>query len=51
MSEAHFEVGRILLLQDNGAEALEHMEAYLAGNPTNEENKATAEGLVEALRQ
>jgi tetratricopeptide (TPR) repeat protein len=51
MSEAHFEVGRILLLQDKGSEALEHMEAYLAGNPTNEENKATAEGLVEALKK
>ena len=51
MSEAHFEVGRLLLLKDQGPEALEHMQAYLAGNPTNEKNKATAEGLVEALQQ
>ena len=35
MSEAHFEIGRLLLLEDKGPEALEHLEAYLAGTPQN----------------
>jgi Flp pilus assembly protein TadD len=51
LAEAHFELGRILILQSKGPEALEHLEAYLAGNPTNEQNKTTAEGLVEALKK
>jgi tetratricopeptide (TPR) repeat protein len=51
MSEAHFEVGRLLLLENKGPEALEHLETYLAGNPTNEKNKETALGLVEAMKQ
>jgi tetratricopeptide (TPR) repeat protein len=50
MIEAHYELARICLLKSEGPEAVEHLEAYLAGNPTNETNKATAEGLLEALK-
>lgn len=49
--EAHYELARICLLQSKGPEAMEHLEAYLAGHPTNETNKATAEGLLEALKK
>jgi tetratricopeptide (TPR) repeat protein len=51
MAEALYELARILLLQSKGPEAIEHLEAYLAANPTNEQNKATAEGLLEALKK
>jgi tetratricopeptide (TPR) repeat protein len=51
LAEAHYELGRIMILESKGPEALEHLEAYLAANPTNEQNKTTAEGLVEALKK
>ena len=47
---AHYELARIRLLQNRAPEAVEHLEAYLAGNPTEEQQKATAEGLLEALK-
>jgi tetratricopeptide (TPR) repeat protein len=51
MAEAHFFLGTILVGQGKVAESVEHLETYLATNPENAENKATAEGLIAALKQ
>jgi tetratricopeptide (TPR) repeat protein len=51
LTEAHFHLGTLLVGQGKVDEALEQLEAYLASNPTNEENVATAKGLVAALKQ
>lgn len=50
MAEAHYHLGTILVGQGKVGESVEHLEAYLASNPDNEQQKATAEGLVAALK-
>lgn len=51
LAEAHYHLGTILVGEGDVAGCVEHLEAYLASNPTNEQYKATAEGLVQALKQ
>ena len=51
LAEAHYELGRLMLLEDKRAEAIEHLEAYLDGSPSNEQHATTAQGLLEALKQ
>jgi Flp pilus assembly protein TadD len=51
LAEAHYHLGTIMVGQGKVAEAVEHLEAYLASNPTNEQYAATAQGLVQALKQ
>ena len=51
LAEAHYHLGTILVGQGDVAGCIEHLEAYLASNPQNEQYKATAEGLVQALKQ
>lgn len=48
---AHYHLGTVLVGQGKTAEAVEHLEAYLASDPTNAQYKATAEGLLEALKK
>lgn len=48
---AHYHLATLLVGQGKTAEAIEHLEAYLASNPTNAQYKATAEGLLEALKE
>lgn len=50
-AEAHYHLATLLVGQGKAAEAVEHLETYLASNPTNAQYKATAEGLLEALKK
>jgi len=47
--EAHFLLGTLFLGQNDVPRAIEHLEAYVAANPKNEQNLATAKGLIAAL--
>lgn len=49
--EAHYYLGTLLVGQDKTPEAIQHLEAYVASNPANAQNLATAQGLLEALKQ
>jgi tetratricopeptide (TPR) repeat protein len=51
VGEAHYHLGTILVGQGKVPEAVDHLEAYLATNPKDGPNKATAQGLLEALKQ
>jgi tetratricopeptide (TPR) repeat protein len=50
-AEAHYYLGTLLVGQGKVPEAIEHLEAYMASNPANAQNAATAQGLLEALKQ
>jgi tetratricopeptide (TPR) repeat protein len=50
-AEAHYHLGTLLVGQGKAPEAVEHLEAYLASDPTNAQYKATAEGLLQALKK
>jgi tetratricopeptide (TPR) repeat protein len=49
--EAHFHLATLLVGQGKVAEAVQHLETYLASNPTDEQNVATAKGLLQALNK
>jgi tetratricopeptide (TPR) repeat protein len=49
--EAHYYLGTLLVGQGQVPEAIEHLEAYVASEPPNPQNLATAQGLLEALKQ
>jgi tetratricopeptide (TPR) repeat protein len=49
--ESHFLLGTLFLGQNNVPKAIEHLEAYVAANPKNEQNVATAKGLIAALKK
>ena len=49
--EAHYYLGTLLVGQGKVPEATEHLEAYVAASPGNAQNVATAQGLLEALKQ
>ena len=49
--EAYYYLGTLLVGQDKVPEAIEHLEAYVASDPGNDQNVATAQGLLEALKQ
>jgi tetratricopeptide (TPR) repeat protein len=51
LAEAHYYLGTVLVGEGRTAEALEHLEQYLAMNPDREDHVATAQGLLEALKQ
>lgn len=50
-AEAHYHLGTLLVGQGKVPEAIEHLEAYLATTPENAQAVATAEGLIEALKE
>lgn len=49
-SEVHYYLGSLSIGQNDVAAAQTHFEKYLAGSPTNAQNKATAEGLLTYLK-
>jgi tetratricopeptide (TPR) repeat protein len=49
-AEVQYFLGTVTLNQGKTAEAVAYLEKYLSMNPTNAQNKATAEGLVQALK-
>lgn len=51
LGEAHYHLGTILVGQDKVPESVAHLETYLATNPDNAQYVATAQGLIEALKQ
>ena len=51
LAEAHYHLGTILVGQGKVPEAIEHLETYIASGPSNEQYAATAQGLVQALKQ
>jgi tetratricopeptide (TPR) repeat protein len=51
MAEAFFRLGTVQVGQGKLPEALANLEKYLAMNPTDAQNKATAEGLLKALKK
>ena len=51
LGEAHYHLGTILVGQGKVPESVAHLETYLATNPDNAQYVATAQGLIEALKQ
>jgi tetratricopeptide (TPR) repeat protein len=51
LAEAHYHLGTLLVGQGKIPEAIEQLEAYLSSNPSDEQNVATAKGLIEALKK
>jgi tetratricopeptide (TPR) repeat protein len=51
MAEAHFHLGTLAVGQNDIPGAVEHLEKYLAANPQNAQNVATAQGLLQALKK
>jgi tetratricopeptide (TPR) repeat protein len=49
-AEPHFYLGSLMVGQNKIPEAISHLEKYLASNPPAGQNKATAEGLLAALK-
>jgi len=49
-AEVQYYLGTIALNMGKSDEAVNRLEKYLSMNPTNAQNKATAEGLVQALK-
>jgi len=50
MAMAHFHLGTLLVGQGMAPEAIEHLEKYLAMNPNNKKNVATAKSLIQSLK-
>jgi len=48
---AQFHIGTLLVGLGKTPEAVEHLEKYLSMNPTNKENVATAQALINSLKQ
>jgi tetratricopeptide (TPR) repeat protein len=51
MAEAYFRLGTTQVGLGKIPEAIENLEKYLSLNPTDAQNKATAEGLIKALKK
>jgi len=51
MAEAHYHLATILVGQSKVPEAIQHLEEYLAFDPQNAQYKATAQGLLQALKK
>ncbi len=49
--EVHFHLGTLAVGQSNIDAAVERLERYLSMSPEHEQNKATAEGLLQALKK
>jgi tetratricopeptide (TPR) repeat protein len=50
LADAYYHLGTLMVGQNKVTEAVQYLEKYLAMNPTNAQNKATAEGLITALK-
>ncbi len=50
LSEAYYHLGTLMVGQNKVSDAVQYLEKFLAMNPTNAQNKATAEGLLAALK-
>jgi tetratricopeptide (TPR) repeat protein len=50
LADAYYHLGTLMVGQNKVADAVQYLEKYLAMNPTNAQNKATAEGLIAALK-
>jgi tetratricopeptide (TPR) repeat protein len=51
MAEAYFRLGTTQVSQGKIPDAVANLEKYLSLNPTDAQNKATAEGLIKALKK
>jgi tetratricopeptide (TPR) repeat protein len=49
-AEAYYHLGTLAVGQNKTAEAISHLEKFISMNPTNAQYKATAEGLLQALK-
>jgi Flp pilus assembly protein TadD len=50
MADAYFHLGTLMVGQNKIPDAVQYLEKFLSMNPTNAQNKATAEGLLAALK-
>ena len=50
LAEANYHLGTLMVGQNKIPDAVQYLEKFLASNPTNAQNKATAEGLLAALK-
>jgi TolA-binding protein len=50
MVDAYYHLGTLYVGQNKITEAVQSLEKYLASNPTNPQNVATAQGLLAALK-
>jgi cytochrome c-type biogenesis protein CcmH/NrfG len=49
-ADAYFHLGTLAVGQNKIADAVAHLEKFLSMNPTNAQNVATAQGLLQALK-
>jgi superkiller protein 3 len=49
-AESYYFLGSLAVQQNKIPEAVTHLEKYLSMNPTNAQNVATAQGLLQALK-
>jgi tetratricopeptide (TPR) repeat protein len=49
--ETEFYLGILAVQQNKGPDAITHLEKYLASSPSNTQNVATAQGLLQALKK
>ena len=50
LADAYYHLGTLMVGQNKIPEAVQYLEKFLSMNPTNAQNKATAEGLLAALK-
>jgi len=51
LSEAYFRLGAAMIGQGKIPDAITNLEKYLSLNPTDQQNVATAQGLLKALKK
>jgi tetratricopeptide (TPR) repeat protein len=51
MAEAYYRLGALMVGQGKIPEAISNLERYLSMSPADEQNRATAEGLLKALKK
>jgi tetratricopeptide (TPR) repeat protein len=51
MAEAYYHLGTLMVGQGKIPEAIQNLEKYLSMDPANAQNKATAQGLLQALKK
>jgi tetratricopeptide (TPR) repeat protein len=51
MTEAYYHLGALMVGQGKIPEAIQYLEKYLSMNPTDAQNKATAQGLLKAMKK
>jgi Flp pilus assembly protein TadD len=49
-AEVHYHLGTLAVGQNKIPDAIAHLEKYLSMSPTNQQNVATAQGLLAALK-